>query len=351
MSRKPPLPRQPSSQDESLNEKIDTIRKQHEKRQSRPSSLFISDSSVDKDESEAEDRTPRARFRIRMRASSVSRQESQEERETPIPITHYPGEEEEGVEADIPSEPKLGGEEVPAWLQRRRTRQMRSRTNPDIVTQLTSERVKQLLLEREGRLQEQRPSPTLLPQHSVLVSESVVVGDIDDRGRVRSRRSSISTRDPSTERARGDYRSRGRPRLIFGRKGARDGELNWPRGVCALPGGQIAVCDSSNHRVCIFDARSGEMARSFGAYGTARGQLDSCAGIACGRGRSLIVTDRYNHRVQIFDHDGNILTVFGGHGPANGKFNNPWGVAVDDLGTIYVVDKVIILIPTRPSRA
>ncbi|VDL82060.1 unnamed protein product [Nippostrongylus brasiliensis] len=37
--------------------------------------------------------------------------------------------------------------------------------------------------------------------------------------------------------------------------------------------------------------------------------------------------------------DGNYLNSFGGHGQSNGKFNNPWGVAVDELGTIYVADK------------
>ena len=101
-----------------------------------------------------------------------------------------------------------------------------------------------------------------------------------------------------------------------------------------MPGGLIAVCDSSNHRVCIFD-REGKFLRAFGGYGSGPGQLDSAAGIVCNKQR-LIVTDRYNHRVCLFDLDGRFLSSFGSHGQANGKFNNPWGVAVDELGTIYV---------------
>lgn len=83
------------------------------------------------------------------------------------------------------------------------------------------------------------------------------------------------------------------------------------------------------------------MLRTFGKYGSGVGELDCCAGVAWNRHRQqLVVTDRYNHRVQLFDLSGHFMLAFGTQGKDNGKLNNPWGVALDELGLIYVVDKV-----------
>ncbi|RCN43907.1 NHL repeat protein [Ancylostoma caninum] len=291
VSRKPPLPRQASSNDDSLNEKVDVIRRAHAERQA-------TSRAASSDESEGEETSrPRPRIRIVCRAASITRDDeatatSVPPTAVPIPVTHFAGE-----------------HEVPAWLARRRQRFQRSRTNPDLATQFCSQRVQQLLQERSSRLDSSTST--------------------EEERRIRRR---------SASREANEWRARGCPRTIFGRKGAKEGELNWPRGVCAIGGGAVAVCDSSNHRVCVFD-REGKFLRQFGGYGTGRGQLDSAAGIAMFK-QKLIVSDRYNHRVCIFDMDGNYLNSFGGHGQSNGKFNNPWGVAVDELGTIYVADKV-----------
>ncbi|WKX99203.1 hypothetical protein Q1695_014240 [Nippostrongylus brasiliensis] len=302
-ARKPPLPRQASSQDESLNEKVDVIRRAHAERQA-------ASRAASSEDSEGEEATrPRQRIRIVCRAASITRDDDLPTvaaagsapptpaltvpvAAVPIPVTHFTGE----------------APEIPAWLARRRQRFQRSRTNPDLASQFCSQRVQQLLQERSSRLDSSTST--------------------EEERRIRRR---------SASREANEWRARGCPRVIFGRKGAKEGELNWPRGVCALRGGTMAVCDSSNHRVCVFD-REGKFLRQFGGYGAGRGQLDSAAGIATFKSK-LIVSDRYNHRVCIFDMDGNYLNSFGGHGQSNGKFNNPWGVAVDELGTIYVADK------------
>lgn len=307
--RKPPLPRQASSNDESLNEKVDVIRRAHAERQA-------ASRAASSDESEGEETSrPRQRIRIVCRAASVNREEEPAATAiptpsplsvpltvVPIPVTHFTGE----------------PPEIPAWLARRRQRFQRSRTNPDIASQFCSQRVQQLLQERTSRLDSSTST--------------------EEERRIRRR---------SASRETSEWRARGCPRVIFGRKGAKEGELNWPRGVCALRGGALAVCDSSNHRVCVFD-REGKFLRQFGGYGSGRGQLDSAAGIATFKSK-LIVSDRYNHRVCIFDMDGTYVNSFGGHGQSNGKFNNPWGVAVDELGTIYVADKVSTFAVTRPT--
>ena len=55
----------------------------------------------------------------------------------------------------------------------------------------------------------------------------------------------------------------------------------------------------------------------------------------------MIQKERYGRERHTRKRDSyKVHLTFGGHGPSNGKFNNPWGVAVDDTGTIYVVDKV-----------
>ncbi|VDM65892.1 unnamed protein product, partial [Strongylus vulgaris] len=135
VTRKPPLPRQASSNDESLNEKVDVIRRQHAERQA-------ASRAASSDESEGEETSrPRPRIRIVCRAASITREEdptpapAQNAAAVPIPVTHFAGE-----------------HEVPAWLARRRQRFQRSRTNPDLAAQFSSQRVQQLLQERSSRL-------------------------------------------------------------------------------------------------------------------------------------------------------------------------------------------------------
>lgn len=394
ITRKPPIPRQTSSEEASLNEKIESIRAAHEKRRLRnrepPESsaeqTTTTAQSSEESESEAEAEQPpvanltSSRFRIICRSSTevprvqratsvhqltdpnsetLNTETPPETPPLPIPITHYPG-------------------EIPPWLLRRRHRFQRSKTNPDMMAALSaanihygtttvapaaagnnppnSSRVQQLLLERSNRLDSttQRFVPPPSRQESTDASNTTDTDAPasalpDRRSRFRRRTSTVPDRELSNDARMSkmiaskftctvDYQSKSKPRLVFGKKGGKEGDLNWPRGIAAITGNEFAVCDSSNHRVCIFNTQ-GRLLRTFGKYGTGDGQLDSAAGICCNRFRQLIVSDRYNHRIMIFDHNGQFLSKFGGHGPSNGRFNNPWGVAVDDAGMIYVVDK------------
>lgn len=67
-----------------------------------------------------------------------------------------------------------------------------------------------------------------------------------------SRRSSIN-RSSLDATPFNDYGSMSKPKIVFGQKGDKPGELNWPRGIAVLGGGSFAVADSSNHRIQIFD--------------------------------------------------------------------------------------------------
>ncbi|GMR43159.1 hypothetical protein PMAYCL1PPCAC_13354 [Pristionchus mayeri] len=306
-SAKPPLPRQRSSTDDtSLNEKIERIRTAHEKSRSvlpaPPSSATESASSAaeSSEEAEASDAQPeapsasgaalappRSRIRIITRASSVSRNADEAgSAASLLSVSTAPSSEDDGP----PPSP------IPI------------QHYPDSSTSV-----------RAG------PAPTQVYNNE----GELVPAPAEDASR--------RLRRPSLVREAAEYRKV--PTRVYGKKGAKEGEFNWPRGLAALTGGLLAVADSSNHRVCILNAADGRVARVVGAYGAGAGQLDSCAGVAAGRGRQVVVTDRYNHRVVVFDSEGEVVHTWGGHGPSNGRFNNPWGVAVDESGTIYVVDK------------
>ncbi len=55
-------------------------------------------------------------------------------------------------------------------------------------------------------------------------------------------------------------------------------------------------------------------------------------------GRKLYVSDFGNHRVQVFDADGCFLRELGESGREEGQFKYPQGIAVDNLGNVYVSD-------------
>jgi sugar lactone lactonase YvrE len=76
--------------------------------------------------------------------------------------------------------------------------------------------------------------------------------------------------------------------------------------------------------------------------------LNSPSGVAVDVSGSLYVADTYNHRIRKVDTAGVITTVAGtgssgysgDNGPATAAMlNNPYGVAVDSLGNIYIADR------------
>ncbi|KAI6202580.1 RING-type domain-containing protein [Aphelenchoides besseyi] len=275
-----------------------------------------------------------------------------------------------------------------AWIERRRQRFLRSRTNPDIfekppvqrsveasppphpsaTTVALSSRVQLLLQELQlknaiaDNSTTQRLTSTNISNGTENSVERRSRFDVESGASASTRRfSAAGEREESRTRSRPritrqpsgsslslsmsstiDYGSKSKPRLVFGRRGDADGEFNWPRGVAAISGGEFAVADSSNHRIQIFNS-NGRILRTIGSYGKSEAQLDSCADLCYNRMKQqLIVSDRYNHRIQIYDViDGRFVRSFGKPGAGHAQFNNPWGVAVDEIdGSIYVVDKV-----------
>jgi DNA-binding beta-propeller fold protein YncE len=95
---------------------------------------------------------------------------------------------------------------------------------------------------------------------------------------------------------------------------------------------------SDQHRVRVFDARSGEHLMDIGKRGSGPGEFNLPRDVAIGLGGRLYVVDGGNFRVVMFDKDGRYLQSFGSVGKQYGQFARPKEVAVDREGNVYVVD-------------
>lgn len=114
--------------------------------------------------------------------------------------------------------------------------------------------------------------------------------------------------------------------------------------VTADPAGdRIYVVDiggvaSANHRVRVFDPRSGEHLLDIGKRGAGAGELNLPRDVAVGKDGRIYVVDGGNFRIQVFARDGAFLKGFGALGKQFGQFARPKEIATDPAGNVYVVD-------------
>ena len=77
---------------------------------------------------------------------------------------------------------------------------------------------------------------------------------------------------------------------------------------------------------------------SFGGEGSSAGRFNGPWGVAVNECNEIAVTDRDNFRVQIFRSDGTYLRSFGKEGDQEGEFIHPCGIAYLNNGNIVVAD-------------
>ena len=124
-----------------------------------------------------------------------------------------------------------------------------------------------------------------------------------------------------------------------------DGQFSYPFGIAIDSKDNVYVGSGwNNHRVQKFDSQGNFLAK-WGAYGNGDGQFKRPRGIAIDGADNVYVTDtdswdKPNNRVQKFDSAGNFLSKFGSTGNDDGQFprRSPHGIAVDNNGNIYVSD-------------
>lgn len=78
--------------------------------------------------------------------------------------------------------------------------------------------------------------------------------------------------------------------------------------------------------------------REFGSYGRGPGQFQQPWGIAQDGSGSIFVMDENNNRVQKLADTGDFIAEWGSPGFDPGQFNNGRQLAVDDAGFVYVAD-------------
>ncbi|MEP6732786.1 MAG: phage tail protein, partial [bacterium] len=123
--------------------------------------------------------------------------------------------------------------------------------------------------------------------------------------------------------------------------------LDGPLGIGTDSCGNLYIADPAKHIIVRVDACDGSSA-PFGCMtvrGSAPGQLSQPRGVIVGPHDTLYVADSGNHRVQIFDlTTGQLRGMLGdASGDAStadlpGHFHQPWDLAADSHGNVYVAD-------------
>lgn len=136
--------------------------------------------------------------------------------------------------------------------------------------------------------------------------------------------------------------ARGTPQYVrtigTGTAGSASGQFNTP-GQVAVIGNDLFVVDTYNHRVQRFDWPSGSWLSSFGTMGTALGQLDYPSGIAYNPTDGLLyVAELGTDRIQKFTTGGTSMGQVGSPGSGDGQIDDPYGLAIDRNGALYVAD-------------
>lgn len=133
------------------------------------------------------------------------------------------------------------------------------------------------------------------------------------------------------------YTGDGTPAGAIGRRGAGDGEFNFPTHVTVDRSGMLYVTDSLGFRVQMFYG-DGRFAGQFGRPGDSSGDFARPKGVAVDSEGHLYVVDALFDAVQIFDRQGRFLLSFGERGVRPGQFWLPAGVFIDPADRIYVAD-------------
>ena len=137
-----------------------------------------------------------------------------------------------------------------------------------------------------------------------------------------------------------DYRSKVHPVVSVCERGKRIDQLNFPWGVAFDPKtGNIYVADQGNNCVKVFDD-SGKILYKFGDRNGEEKMIEP-TGLVIDRDRILISNGNFDsdHCILIYQLNGCFLSKIGKYGNRKIEFNDPRGLACNELnGDIYICD-------------
>ena len=161
-----------------------------------------------------------------------------------------------------------------------------------------------------------------------------------------------------------------------GTQGGKEGELDYPRGLCIDNNGDVYVADCDNNRVSVFSkqlkflnclgteqlrnphdvkvtqdsavvllngspncinffSRSGELLRSCVTYG-ADGMVYHPTFFCLDLAGNILITDRH-HSIKILSPSGQLIHEIGKEGHGRGELYRPFGIRITQSGTIFVI--------------
>lgn len=129
----------------------------------------------------------------------------------------------------------------------------------------------------------------------------------------------------------------GTRKRTLGRRGASQGEFNYPAGLTFDPRYGMAVADSMNFRVQLL-AETGSPLGMFGRKGDAAGDFSMPRDLAFDSQGHVYVVDNQFENVQIFSRDGRLLMAWGQEGLGPGEFYLPSGITIDERDRIWIAD-------------
>jgi tetratricopeptide (TPR) repeat protein len=111
-----------------------------------------------------------------------------------------------------------------------------------------------------------------------------------------------------------------------------------PRGVLWLPSGELVVSYPTFHQIVCWDLQ-GQIIWRYGSMGSGKGQMNEPAHIALGRGGNLMVSDGKNNRIVEVSPTGQYVRHHSGRGTMPGKLYTPRGLVLTNDDVLCVIDQ------------